>query len=119
MSTTTLKISEIFYSLQGETSRTGLPTVFVRLTGLPPALHLVRYGIFLFRRHGLALDDILGRGGAPSYPPGLRHGGEPLAQKNCLPLLAALCDAGYDVSLETSGAWMCRAWMSGYRRSWI
>lgn len=104
MSATTLKISEIFYSLQGETSRTGLPTVFVRLTGCPLRCTWCDTEYSFSGGTVMALDDILAEV--------LRHptrrvcvtGGEPLAQKNCLPLLVALCDAGCDVSLETSGA---------------
>ena len=99
-----LKVSEIFYSLQGEATRVGLPTVFIRLTGCPlrctwcDTTHAFSGG----RR--LALDEIL----AQVHPFAAKQicvtGGEPLAQQNCLNLLAALCDAGYDVSLETSGA---------------
>ena len=103
-SLTSLLISEVFYSLQGEASRMGLPSVFVRLTGCPLrcAWCDTEYAFTGGRRMSLAtlLDKI------SSY--GVRQvcvtGGEPLAQKNCLPLLASLCDAGYDVSLETSGA---------------
>jgi len=99
-----LKISEIFFSLQGETSRAGLPTVFIRLTGCPLRCVWCDTEHAFSGGSRLSLDAILedtGRYGA-------RHvcvtGGEPLAQKNCLALLTALCDAGYDVSLETSGA---------------
>jgi 7-carboxy-7-deazaguanine synthase len=102
--TTSLLVSEVFYSLQGETSRIGLPTVFVRLTGCPLrcAWCDTTYAFAGGRRMTPAaiLDQVSGYG--------VRRvcvtGGEPLAQKNCLPLLASLCDAGYDVSLETSGA---------------
>lgn len=101
---TRLRISEIFHSLQGESTRVGLPTVFVRLTGCP--LRCVWCDTeYAFTGGKLrALDDILSE--VASH--GARHvcvtGGEPLAQKACLPLLTALCDAGYSVSLETSGA---------------
>jgi 7-carboxy-7-deazaguanine synthase len=100
----TLRITEIFHSLQGETSRTGLPTVFVRLTGCP-----LRCGYCdtAYAFHGgktLTLEQILVE--VARY--GARYvtvtGGEPLAQKNCLPLLSALAEGGYSVSLETSGA---------------
>lgn len=101
---TRLRITEIFFSLQGEGSRVGWPTVFVRLTGCP--LRCV-WCDTAYAFHGgtlRALDDILAE--VASHAP--RHvcvtGGEPLAQAACLQLLAALCDTGYDVSLETSGA---------------
>jgi len=99
-----LKISEIFFSLQGETSRAGLPTVFVRLTGCPLRCVWCDTEHAFSGGNNLTLDAILRD--VAQY--GARHvcvtGGEPLAQKNCLVLLSALCDAGYDVSLETSGA---------------
>ena len=104
MKANTLRITEIFYSLQGESRTLGLPTVFVRLTGCP--LRCV-YCDTEYAFHGgdrRELDDILAE--VASYSP--RYvcvtGGEPLAQPECLSLLTALCDAGYDVSLETSGA---------------
>jgi 7-carboxy-7-deazaguanine synthase len=99
-----LRISEIFLSLQGETSRVGLPTIFVRLTGCPLRCHYcdTEYAFYGGRRIAISaiLDEIA------SYA--VRHvtvtGGEPLAQKECPILLKLLCDAGYSVSLETSGA---------------
>jgi len=101
---TTLRITEIFYSLQGETSFTGLPTVFVRLTGCPLRCSYCDTEYSFYGGERLNLEDILTQ--VASY--GARHvtvtGGEPLAQPACLELLAALCDAGYRVSLETSGA---------------
>ena len=101
---TSLKISEVFYSLQGEATRAGLPTVFVRLTGCPlrcvwcDSEHAFRGG----RRMSQAavLEQVAALGARQVCV----TGGEPLAQKACLPLLTALCDTGYDVSLETSGA---------------
>lgn len=99
-----LRISEIFHSLQGETRRIGLPTVFVRLTGCPLRCTYcdTSYAFTGGRNMGVAeiLEQIAGY--APRYV--TVTGGEPLAQKNCVPLLNALVDAGYDVSLETSGA---------------
>lgn len=99
-----LRITEIFYSLQGETSRVGLPTVFVRLTGCPLRCTYCDTAYAFTGGKSLSFAEIFTQ--IEQYMP--RYvtvtGGEPLAQKNCLPLLAALCDAGYQVSLETSGA---------------
>jgi 7-carboxy-7-deazaguanine synthase len=99
-----LRISEIFYSLQGETSRIGLPTVFIRLTGCPLRCDYCDTTYAFTGGRNMSVADILGRvaESAPRYV--TVTGGEPLAQKNCLPLLKALCDSGYEVSLETSGA---------------
>lgn len=100
----TLRITEIFYSLQGETRTSGLPTVFVRLTGCPLRCQYCDTVYAFSGGQLMSLEAILDR--VASYRP--RYvcvtGGEPLAQPNCLPLLARLCDAGYQVSLETSGA---------------
>lgn len=99
-----LRITEIFLSLQGEARDAGWPTVFVRLTGCPLRC---TYCDTAYAFHGgewRDIDAIL----AEVASHGVRHvcvtGGEPLAQKRCLPLLQRLCDAGYKVSLETSGA---------------
>ena len=99
-----LRITEIFCSLQGEARAAGWPTVFVRLTGCP-----LRCGYCdtAYAFHGgewrdidMIVDEVKRHG--------VRHvcvtGGEPLAQKRCITLLTTLCDAGFDVSLETSGA---------------
>ena len=99
-----LRITEIFCSLQGEARAAGWPTVFVRLTGCP-----LRCGYCdtAYAFHGgewrdidMIVDEVKSHG--------VRHvcvtGGEPLAQKRCITLLTKLCDAGFDVSLETSGA---------------
>lgn len=99
-----LRISEIFYSLQGETSRVGLPTVFVRLTGCPLRCHYCDTTYAFSGGETMTLPAILAQ--VASFP--TRYvtvtGGEPLAQKSCLSLMRVLCDAGYLVSLETSGA---------------
>ncbi|MDD2720345.1 MAG: 7-carboxy-7-deazaguanine synthase QueE [Gallionella sp.] len=99
-----LRITEIFFSLQGETSRIGLPTVFIRLTGCPLRCGYCDTAYAFSGGQNMTLQEILGE--VDQYAP--RYvtvtGGEPLAQKNCLPLLTMLCDAGYQVSLETSGA---------------
>ncbi len=99
-----LRITEIFYSLQGETSRVGLPTVFVRLTGCPMRCTYCDTAYAFSGGHNMTLTEILTE--VARYP--TRYvtvtGGEPMAQKDCLPLLRALCDKGYEVSLETGGA---------------
>lgn len=99
-----LRIAEIFCSIQGESTRVGLPTVFVRLTGCPLRCRWcdTEYAFTGGTLRDLrdVLDDVAGHGCRTVCV----TGGEPLAQKACLPLLSALCDAGHDVSLETSGA---------------
>lgn len=100
----TLRVTEIFHSLQGESSRAGLPTVFVRLTGCPLRCAWCDTDYAFSGGETMTLGEVLvevARHGARQV---CVTGGEPLAQKACLPLLAALCDAGYSVSLETSGA---------------
>ncbi len=99
-----LKVTETFVSIQGEADAVGWPTLFIRLTGCP--LRCV-YCDTQYAFHGgewRALDELL----EIAHASGVRHvcvtGGEPLAQRACLDLLAALCDQGYSVSLETSGA---------------
>ena len=99
-----LRVTEIFFSLQGETSRVGLPTVFVRLTGCPLRCGYCDTAYAFHGGESLTLDEILQRVAGH----GARHvtltGGEPLAQKHAPVLLKRLADAGYSVSLETSGA---------------
>ncbi len=98
------RVTEIFYSLQGETRTIGLPTVFVRLTGCPLRCQYCDTAYAFTGGEKMDIDDIVDK--VASYSP--RYvtvtGGEPLAQKNCLPLLSALCDLNVEVSLETSGA---------------
>lgn len=99
-----LRITEIFYSLQGETKTVGLPTVFVRLTGCPLRCQYCDTAYAFQGGHWYDLDAILAE--VKQY--GAHYvtvtGGEPLAQKACIPLLKLLCDEAYEVSLETSGA---------------
>jgi 7-carboxy-7-deazaguanine synthase len=99
-----LRISEIFYSLQGETTRVGLPTTFIRLTGCPLRCTYCDTTYAFSGGKSMALDEIMQT--VQSHP--TRHicvtGGEPLAQKGCITLLKTLCDASYSVSLETGGA---------------
>ncbi len=99
-----LRVSEVFHSVQGETRRIGLPTVFVRLTGCPMRCTYCDTSYAFSGGETRTLSSILQQVAefAPNYV--TVTGGEPLAQKNCLPLLRALCDAGYQVSLETGGA---------------
>jgi len=99
-----LRVTEIFHSLQGETSRVGLPTVFVRLTGCPLRCSWCDTAYAFSGGEALGQDEILHRVAAFACGTVCVTGGEPLAQKGCTKLLAALCDAGYSVSLETSGA---------------
>ncbi len=101
---TTLRVTEIFHSLQGETSRTGLPTVFVRLTGCPLRCGYCDTAYAFHGGESLTLDEILGRVAALGAHYVTLTGGEPLAQKQAPLLLQRLADAGYSVSLETSGA---------------
>ncbi len=99
-----LRITEIFYSLQGEASRVGLPTVFVRLTGCPLRCTWCDTSYSFTGGQASTVEAVLAEVGRHPARQVCVTGGEPLAQKACLPLLSALCDAGYDVSLETSGA---------------
>jgi len=101
---TKVRLSEIFHSLQGESTRVGLPTVFVRLTGCPLRCVWCDTAHAFSGGESVSLRDILDRVAGYDCPTVCVTGGEPLAQKGCLPLLTALCDAGYSVSLETSGA---------------
>lgn len=99
-----LRINEIFFSLQGESTRVGLPTVFVRLTGCPLRCGYCDTAYAFHEGATRTIEDVI----AEVATHGTRYvcvtGGEPLAQRNCLELLKRLCDRGYSVSLETSGA---------------
>ncbi len=99
-----LRITEIFYSLQGETNRVGLPTVFVRLTGCPLRCTYCDTAYAFTGGETVAISKILEQVASYNARYVTVTGGEPLAQKNCILLLRALCDAGYEVSLETGGA---------------
>jgi 7-carboxy-7-deazaguanine synthase len=99
-----LKINEIFYSLKGESSRIGLPTTFIRLTGCPMRCNYCDTAYAFHEGKNLSFDEIIDE---------IKHfdtnfitvtGGEPLAQRSCYAFLDQLCDIGYDVSLETGGA---------------
>jgi len=98
------RITEIFYSLQGESRTVGLPTVFVRLTGCPLRCGYCDTEYAFYGGQKMDISDIVDQ--VAAYKP--RYvcvtGGEPLAQPNCIPLLTALCDLGVEVSIETSGA---------------
>ena len=99
-----LRISEIFHSIQGESSRVGLPTVFVRLTGCPLRCVWCDTEYAFSGGEMMSLAEVLARVAEFNCKTVCVTGGEPLAQKACIGLLRALCDAGYSVSLETSGA---------------
>lgn len=104
IATNNLRLTEIFYSLQGETNTIGLPTVFIRLTGCPLRCDYCDTEYAFHGGQQYSFTEIMTE--VEQYAP--RHitvtGGEPLAQPNCRALLSQLCDAGYQVSLETSGA---------------
>jgi 7-carboxy-7-deazaguanine synthase len=99
-----LRVSEIFLSLQGESSRAGLPTVFVRLTGCPLRCVWCDTEYAFHGGENLTVAQILQRVASHSTRRVCVTGGEPLAQRGCMPLLETLCDTSYEVSLETSGA---------------
>lgn len=99
-----LRITEIFHSLQGESSRTGLPTVFVRLTGCPLRCQYCDTAYAFSGGTRFSIDDIMDKIAVYQCKYVCLTGGEPLAQPNALLLLNRLCDEGYQVSLETSGA---------------
>ena len=100
----TLRVAEIFHSLQGESTRVGLPTVFIRLTGCPLRCVWCDSAYAFNGGTGMSVDAVLDAVASHACPTVCVTGGEPLAQAACLDLLARLCDVGYSVSLETSGA---------------
>jgi 7-carboxy-7-deazaguanine synthase len=100
----TLRVSEIFHSIQGESSRVGLPTTFVRLTGCPLRCVWCDTEYAFTGGESMTVAQIMDRIETIGCRTICVTGGEPLAQKACLSLLAELCDDGYSVSLETSGA---------------
>lgn len=99
-----MKITEIFFSLQGETSSVGHPTVFVRLTGCPLRCQYCDTAYAFSGGKNMTVDEVIQNIEKYSTKYVTVTGGEPLAQPECFPLLSALCDRGYRVSLETSGA---------------
>lgn len=98
-----LRVNEIFFSLQGETSYSGLPTIFIRLTGCPLRCQYCDTAYAFHDGEKISISEILRE--ISQYR--TRHvtvtGGEPLAQRDCIDLLFLLCDEGYQVSLETGG----------------
>ena len=99
-----LKITEIFHSLQGEAQFAGMPTVFVRLTGCPLRCHYCDTAYAFHGGEWWTLPDILERVAQFDTHDVCVTGGEPLAQRTCVALLHELCERGFRVSLETSGA---------------
>lgn len=99
-----LRITEIFYSLQGESTKVGLPCVFVRLTGCPLRCSWCDTEYAFYEGRTLTIQEVLNQVKTYGCPVVEVTGGEPLHQPNVLILLSELCDAGYDVMLETSGA---------------
>lgn len=99
-----LRITEIFFSLQGETRSVGLPTVFIRLTGCPLRCGYCDTAYAFSGGTLLSIEEILEKVKSFGAHFVTVTGGEPLAQKPCIELLKQLCDEGYEVSLETSGA---------------
>ncbi len=100
----TLRITEIFLSLQGESSRVGIPTIFVRLTGCPLRCQYCDTTYAFSGGTVMSIENIIDQIKSYDTPFVTVTGGEPLAQKTCLVLMEKLCDQGFSVSLETSGA---------------
>ena len=104
LNNTTLNITEIFYSLQGEAREVGIPTVFVRLTGCPLRCNYCDTAYAFKGNNPLSIKHILDEVAQYKTQYVCVTGGEPMAQSNCLKLLDALVNAGYNVSMETSGS---------------
>ena len=100
----TLRINEIFYSIQGESSRIGMPTVFVRLTGCPMRCTYCDTAYAFHDGQQKEIEEIIQEIKKFDTNYVTVTGGEPLAQKNCIELMNQLCELGYQVSLETGGA---------------
>ncbi|MCG6970577.1 MAG: 7-carboxy-7-deazaguanine synthase QueE [Gammaproteobacteria bacterium] len=101
---TRLRITEIFYSLQGESRTAGIPTVFIRLTGCPLRCGYCDTEYAFHGGQWMTVAAVLEQVAKHQTRYVTVTGGEPLAQKTCIALLTSLCEAGYEVSLETSGA---------------
>ena len=104
LNNTTLNITEIFYSLQGEAKEVGIPTVFVRLTGCPLRCNYCDTAYAFKGNNPLSIQHILNEVAQYNAQYVCVTGGEPMAQSNCLKLLDSLIDSGYTVSMETSGS---------------
>ena len=104
LNNTTLNITEIFYSLQGEAKEVGIPTVFVRLTGCPLRCNYCDTAYAFKGNNPLSIQHILDEVAQYNTRYVCVTGGEPMAQSNCLKLLDLLIDSGYNVSMETSGS---------------
>ena len=104
LNNTTLNITEIFYSLQGEAKEVGIPTVFVRLTGCPLRCNYCDTAYAFKGNNPLSIEQILSEIAKYKTHYVCVTGGEPMAQSNCLGLLDALIEKGYKVSMETSGS---------------
>jgi 7-carboxy-7-deazaguanine synthase len=102
-----LRVTEVFYSIQGESSRVGLPTVFVRLTGCPLRCRYCDTAYAFYGGARMSIESVLAEVARYRARYVTVTGGEPLAQAACPELLRRLCEAGYRVSLETSGALDC------------
>ena len=104
LNNTTLNITEIFYSLQGEAKEVGIPTVFIRLTGCPLRCNYCDTAYAFKGNNPFSIQHILDEVAQYSAQYVCVTGGEPMAQSNCLKLLDSLIDSGYNVSMETSGS---------------